>query len=163
MKKYFYEAIIEPEETGRFIARVPDLDIVTEGDDLADAAFAAQDAMSLVLTAHLQNGNDVAERGSFGATAPRGGYVIGIAAFADAAGSASESEMTVQEAADVLDVTRARIYALIEDGRIASRKVGSSRMVSCRDVAAVDASPRKPGRPRKTAAAPHRPRKTVEA
>ena len=42
--KYVYEAIVEP--VGRFLeVRFPDLGIITQGEDLQDAAFRAQDLL----------------------------------------------------------------------------------------------------------------------
>ena len=57
--------------------------------------------------------------------------------------------MTVAEAADILNVSRARIYALVKEGAIRSEKAGSSRLLNAQDVMDRFNSPRNPGRPPK--------------
>ena len=61
--------------------------------------------------------------------------------------------MTVQEAADVLDVTCSRIHALIREGILRTEKIGSARLVSAADVKDYFNSPRLAGRPKKKATA----------
>lgn len=63
------------------------------------------------------------------------------------------STMTVQEAADVLDVTCSRIHALIREGILRTEKIGSARLVSAADVKDYFNSPRLAGRPKKKATA----------
>lgn len=77
---------------------------------------------------------------------------MGVATFAEPSHMLDDS-MTVEEAADVLDVSRARIYAMMNDGSIRSTKVGNMRMVSAADVADRFNNPHAAGRPRKASAA----------
>lgn len=151
MEKYLYEAVITPNELGGYDARFPELDIITQGDSLTDAAFMAQDLLSLVVSTALRDGRAIAKVGEFRGECPEGSTLMGIATYAGV-DSAMEETMTVQEAADVLDVSRTRIYALIRDGRISDSLVGTSRMVSTRDVMEVFNNPQSAGRPKKAAA-----------
>lgn len=68
-----------------------------------------------------------------------------------------DDTMTVQEAADILGVNRTRIYAMMNDGRLGSQKVGGARLVNARDVMdtfnARQADAPKAGRPKKAALA----------
>ncbi len=57
MERYFYEAVLTPNELGGYDARFPELDIITQGDDLTDAAFMAQDLLTLVVPPHSRTGN----------------------------------------------------------------------------------------------------------
>lgn len=148
MQRFLYEAILEPNELGGFDARFPELDIVTQGNSLSDAVDMAQDMLGLYVSSELKAGHHPKRVGSFGHPVPVGGQSIGVMAMTDAGSSAVET-MTVQEAADVLDVSRSRIYALINDGILRSTKAGNMRLVMAKDVMARFNEPRKPGRPRK--------------
>ena len=131
---------------GKVEVQIPDLGIFTYGDNLSDAAFMAQDAMELAISSRLSEGAEVAEVGSFGHDCPEGGTLMGIAVYAEA-GSADEDTMTVQEAADVLDVTRSRVYSMIRDGVVRAEKVGNQRLVNASDVMERFNNPRGAGRP----------------
>ena len=145
MRKYFYEAVMYP-SVGKVEVSFPDLGILTFGDDLTDAAFMAQDALELAISSRLAKGVDVAEVGSFDHECPEGGTLMGIAVYAEA-GSAEVGTMTVQEAADVLDVTRSRVYSMIRDGVLRAEKVGNQRLVNAADVMERFNNPRGAGRP----------------
>ena len=151
MKKYLYEAILTPTDDGRYDAQIPELDIYTFGDDLADAAFMAQDALTLAVSSLLADGVDVPTVGSFSNKCPKGSTLMGIATFAEA-GALLEDTMTVQEAADVLGVTRSRVYTMIKNKTLSSTMVGNQRLVSAADVMERFNNPRHPGRPAKTEA-----------
>ena len=148
MKKYLYEAVFTPNELGGYDARFPELDVITFGDDLADAAFMAQDLLATVVSSALKEGKDVSQVGKFGYECPKGGTLMGIATYATATDMLDDT-MTAQEAADLLGVTRARIYAMVKDGLIRSMKSGSARLVSAEDVMERFNNPRDPGRPKK--------------
>lgn len=151
MEKYFYEAVIYP-SGGKVEARVPELGIVTFGDDLTDAAFMVQDAIELVISSKLEKGEDVPRVGAFGNDCPEGGTLMGIAVYAEA-GSVDVDTMTVDEAADVLDVSRSRIYAMVRDGVLRAEKVGNQRLVNASDVMDRFNNPRSAGRPHAETAA----------
>lgn len=55
------------------------------------------------------------------------------------------------EAADILDVSRPRIYAMARDGILKARKAGNMLMISTESVEGRFNAPRKAGRPRKGA------------
>jgi excisionase family DNA binding protein len=59
--------------------------------------------------------------------------------------------ITTDEAADVIGVSRDRVYALIRDGRLKPTKVGSVYLLLRSDVEAFAKKPRTPGRPKKPA------------
>lgn len=150
MEKYFYEAIITPTNNGYFEARIPELDIITFGESLADAAFMAQDAMALRISSLLADGIEVKTTGSFSDIPPNNGTSMGIATYAESS-HILENYMTVQDAADLLGVHRSRIHAMINDGRLRSSKSGNMRMVSTEDVMEQFNHPRDAGRPKKAA------------
>lgn len=150
MGRYFYEAILEPREKG-WEARVPSLGIVTQGKDVADAAYMAQDALALRISTLLAEGNDVPERGRFSGECPAGGMTVGILTLAEP-GSIFDETMSVQEAADVLGVTRARIHALVAAGKLRSVKSGNARMISASDVIERFNTPHPAGRPARSTA-----------
>ena len=77
-----------------------------------------------------------------------GSIAMGIMALVEAGCERTET-MTVAEAADILNVSRARIYALVKEGAIRSEKAGSSRLLNAQDVMDRFNSPRNPGRPPK--------------
>ena len=70
MGRYFYEAVVYP-AGDKMEARIPDFDVVTFGDNLADAAFMAQDALEMKVSSLLSDGVKVEEIGSFGHDLPR--------------------------------------------------------------------------------------------
>ena len=150
MGRYFYEAILEPREKG-WEARVPSLGIVTQGEDVADAAYMAQDALALRISTLLAEGRDVPERGRFSGECPAGGMTVGILTLAEP-GSIFDETMSVQEAADVLGVTRARIHALVAAGKLRSVKSGNARMISASDVIERFNTPHPAGRPARNTA-----------
>lgn len=150
MNRYLYEAVFTPVANG-FEVSFPELGLFTQGKNLADAAYMANDLLTMDISERLAEGEDVPLLGKFGAPRPRGGAVMGIMAIAEA-GSAALDEMTAQEAANMLDVSRARIYAMARDGILNARKVGSALMISTESVKARFNTPRSAGRPKKTEA-----------
>lgn len=150
MKRYLYEAIFTPYEGG-YEVEFPELGIFTQGATLSEAAFMAQDLLGLHISTALECGEDVPEVGQFGLDRPEGGAVMGIMAIVGA-GSAELDEMTADEAADILGVSRARVYAMARDGVLESRKIGNALMISTESVKRRFNSPRGAGRPPKHAA-----------
>ena len=77
----------------------------------------------------LEAGEDVPHIGSFGTAGaiPAGSIAMGIMALVEV-GRERTKTMTVAEAADILNVSRARIYTLVKEGAIRSEKAGSSRL-----------------------------------
>ena len=106
----------------------------------------AQDALEMKISSLLSEGARVDAIGSFSHDCPEGGTLLGIAVNVDA-GSAEVATMTVQEAADVLDVTRSRVYSMIRDGALRAEKVGNQRLVNAADVMERFNNPRSAGRP----------------
>lgn len=148
MERYLYEAVFTPFEGG-YEVEFPELGLFTQGRSLSDAAYMAQDILTMEIADRLEAGENVPAVGAFGAARPEGGAVIGIMALAEP-GCCDVATMTVDEAADVLDVSRARIHALIRDGALRATKTGNMRLVDAADVMARFNKPRHPGRPRKT-------------
>lgn len=54
--KLVYTAVFTPCEEGGYLVTIPALDCMTEGDDLAEAVFMAQDAASLWVLTELEDG-----------------------------------------------------------------------------------------------------------
>lgn len=148
--RFLYEAVIAPNEVGGFDARFPDLDIVTQGDDMADAVFMAQDLLQLWAAAALAAGRELPTP-SFGRQAPEGGYVAAVAVECGAADPEIEV-MTAQGAAETLGVSRSRVYAMARSGILESRKEGNLLLISTESVRKRFNEPRPAGRPRRLAA-----------
>ena len=146
--KYVYEAIIEP--AGRFLeVRFPDLGIITQGEDLQDAAFMAQDLLENHIVMVLRKGETLPVP-TFGNECGTNGYRMGIVVACDE-DTPEDKTMSVNEAADLLDVTPARIRAMIRDGILVSHKVGMVHMVDAASVMRRFNEPIHAGRPRKEA------------
>jgi excisionase family DNA binding protein len=146
MNRYIYEAIFTPNELSGYDVSLPDFDVMTQGDSLEDAAYMAQDLLSTLISAELSAGAEVNRTGSFGHTVPEDGLAMGILVIAEATTNI-DKYMTTQEAADILDVTRPRIYAMIKDGTLRTQKVGNKRLVMVDDVMERFNNPKRPGRP----------------
>lgn len=143
--KYIYEAIIEP--SGKYLeARFPDFGIITQGDDMQDAAFMAQDLLENRIVMALKKGKELPAP-TFGNDCKDGGYRMGFVVECDENTPADET-MSVNEAADVLDVTPARVRAMIRDGILSSRKVGMVHVVDAESVMRLFNEPAHAGRPR---------------
>ena len=57
---YTYTVVLEPEEEGGFTVRVPALpEIITCGDDEADALAMAKDAIELVIESRMERGEPI--------------------------------------------------------------------------------------------------------
>lgn len=146
---YLYEAIITPSGDGRYDVRFPDFDIVTLGDDLYDAAYMAQDLLSLHIREMLDDG-EMLPAPIMGHESPEGGYIMGIAVDVNADDPELEY-MSVREAADILGVSNPRIYAMLRDGILSGTKIGGAQLVGTESVKARFNSPRKAGRPKREA------------
>lgn len=144
--KYLYEAIVEP--AGDFLeARFPDLGIITQGNDLQDVAFMAQDLLENHIVMALQQGV-VLPSPSFGHPCGARGYRLGVVVDC-AADTPQDETMSVGEAAAILDVSEARVRAMVRDGILSSRKAGTVPMVDAQSVIRRFNEPAGPGRPRK--------------
>lgn len=147
--KYLYEAILTPWKHGYEVS-FPDLDIVTQGDDLYDAVYMAQDLLQLWISSELAQGRSVPPA-TTNNQAPEGGQMVFIAV--ECTEKVPEIEtMTVKEAADILGVSNARIYAMARDGILESTKVGNMLLLSTESVRKRYNEPRKAGRPKKVQA-----------
>lgn len=145
--KFVYEAVIYDAGGGMLEARFPDLDIVTQGSDMTDVAFMAQDLLENHLVVALQKGASLPTP-VFGHDVGENGYRMAIVVDCDE-DTPQEETMTVAEAADVLDVTEARVRAMIRDGILSARKVGRVHMVDAESVMKRFNEPVRVGRPRK--------------
>ena len=144
--KYVYEAIVE--QRGRFLeVRFPDLDIITQGVDLQDAALMAQDALENRIVTALQRG-EALPAPSFGNSCGADGYRMAVVVDCDA-DTPQEETMSVSEAADLLDVSEARVRAMIREGILQSRKVGLVHQVDARSVMRRFSEPVHAGRPKR--------------
>lgn len=144
-----YEAIIERDALG-YSVTFPDVPgCTTQGIDLQDAYIMAYDALGLMLQELLESGEAIPEP-IYGHDAPEDGSIAVIVVNTDAL-DFTEEYVTVGEAADMLGVSSQRIQALIRSADIASRKVGTSRMINQDSV--IDYRNRRDGagRPRKAA------------
>ena len=141
-KLYLYEALIYPSGNG-FEVYFPDLDQYTQGDDFEDAARMAYDLAQTWVSYLVESGREV-PAAEFGHEVPVGGKSM---IFAVKAPEPETAEMSVEDAAGVLGVSKARVYAMVKDGVLEGRKVGSSVLVSAASVKKRQNAPRKAGRP----------------
>jgi predicted RNase H-like HicB family nuclease len=58
--KYVYPACFYPEEDGRYSVEIPDLNLATFGDNLADAIYMATDAAAGRILLTLKDGGELA-------------------------------------------------------------------------------------------------------
>ncbi len=144
--KYVYEAIIEPSGE-QLEARFPDLGIVTQGEDMQDVAFMAQDLLENHIVMALQKGRELPAP-TFGNECGENGYRMGIVVDCDA-DTPQDETMSVNEAADILDVTPTRIRAMINSGILKSQKVGMVHMVDAQSVMDRFNEPAHAGRPKR--------------
>lgn len=148
---YLYEAIATPTKDGRYEMRFPDLDIMTFGDDLYAAAYMAQDLLSLFIAETIESGRDLPEP-KMDHVVPEDSLAMGIVVSVSKHDQELEY-MSVREAADILDVSNPRIYAMLRGGILTGRKVGGAQLVSTQSVKDRFNKPRSAGRPRKAASA----------
>ncbi len=148
MERYIYETIFTPNEIHGYDAYIPDFDLQTQGNSLEDAAYMAQDLLTTYISAELAAGKELPRTGSFAHEVPEGSTAMGILVLAEPSFTPEEF-MTTQDAADVLDVTRPRIYAMINDGTLRTRKIGNKRFVMAQDVMERFNAPARSGRPSK--------------
>ena len=80
--KFLYEAILTP-WSGGWEAEFPDLGICTQGDTLFDAAFMAQDLLTLWISQALREGRPLPEP-RMDHPAPANGKAIAVAVECDA-------------------------------------------------------------------------------
>ena len=57
MKRFIYEAIFTPNIIGGYDVLFPELGLTTQGSNLADASYMAQDILALHLSSKIKNGN----------------------------------------------------------------------------------------------------------
>ena len=75
--RYLYEALFEPNELGGYDVVFPDIDIVTSGESLDDAAAMAYDALRETAISRLARGKDMPQ-GTFGHAVSEEGIAIGF-------------------------------------------------------------------------------------
>lgn len=147
--KFVYEAIVTPVSGGLYEARFPALGIITQGSDMADVAFMAQDLLENHIVSSLQKGRELPSP-SFGGDVREGECRLVVAVSCDV-DTPQEDTMSVAHAADVLDVSETRVRAMIRDGILSSRKVGRVHLVDAASVMRRFNEPVHAGRPRKKA------------
>lgn len=128
-------------------ARFPDLDIVTSGNDQQDVAFMAQDLLENHIVVSLDLGHDLPVP-TFDHECAKDEYRMVVAVECDVDTPQVET-MSVADAADILDVSDARIRAMIRDGVLKSTKVGNVHMVDAESVMKRFNEPVRIGRPKK--------------
>lgn len=141
---YLFEALLYP-CGDQWEVYVPDIDAYTQGSDLADAAYMAQDLIETWVSMLVTEGKPV-PASSFGRPVPEGGHAMIVATD----GLTPEvPDMSVAEAADILGVSPSRVYALCRQGKLESRKVGSAVRISTASVKRRFNEPSPAGRPKR--------------
>lgn len=148
MKRFIYEAIFTPNIIGGYDVLFPELGLTTQGSNLEDASYMAQDILALHLSSKIKNGEEPNSIGQFGHACSQNDIRMGIATVVDPA-SVLDAYMTVQEAADILDVSCPRIHSLIKEKILRTEKIGNTRMVLACDVMDRFNNPKSAGRPKR--------------
>lgn len=151
MATYLYEAIASPRKDHGFEIWLPDFDLHTQGNDLYEAAYMAQDLLSLAISTYLDDDKPLPTP-TMDHKATDNDRIITIAVDCEK-GMPEIEYMSVQDAADILDVSTSRIYAMARDGILASKKIGGALVIEVQSVRERFNNPGKPGRPAKKAAA----------
>ena len=147
-KTYLFLALIYPCGAD-FEVYVPALDAYTQGSDLDDAAYMAQDLVETMVSLMVEHGEEV-PKADLRQEAPEGGYAMIVATHGDVP---EVAEMSVSDAADILGVTESYVYTLCARGKLEHRKVGRTTLVSTASVKERANAGVRPGRPRKLATA----------
>ena len=116
-----------PNSQGGYDAAFPDFGITTQGTSLADAAYMAQDLLTLYIAALREEDKQVAPVGPFDHNCPSGATLIGILAL----------------------VNPNAVYAMVRDGVLRAHKIGHAQRVFTCDVRERFNNPRSAGRPRR--------------
>ena len=143
--KVLYEAIVT-DLGDAWEARFPDLAITTQGESMVDVASSAQDLLENYVVVALQEGKEL-PKPTLRNDCTAMEYRLCVLASCDE-DTPQEETMSVNEAADILDVTPTRIRAMICDGVLRAQKVGRVYMVRAEDVMARFNEPVAPGRPK---------------
>ena len=145
--RYTYPACFEPNELGGYSVTFPDLpDCYTDGDDLDDAANMAAEAMELVIESYIDNGRELPSP-TFDVALPKACLLVAVSADVNA----DDKLVSAREAAQMLEVSDARVRQLIGNGSLVSKKQGRDNYVYLWSVRNRLATPRAAGRPRKAA------------
>ncbi len=145
--KYLYETILTPNEQGGYDVFIPDFDVVTQGEDIKDAVDSAADLLYTLIPALLSEGDTLPDA-SFEHEIEDGSMAMGVMVVCDE-NTPEEEYMSVQNAADIIGVSKPRVYAMVRDGVLDSSKVGSSVLVATSSVRDRANGKHPVGRPRK--------------
>lgn len=140
-----FEVRVSKDSCGGFDAYVPAIDMTAAGSSLQDALCAAADLINTAAPLFLQENKPFfSERFDFDNTEGVFGVLVDCSA-----DTPEVDTMTVREVADLLDVSVARVHAMIRSGILEAKKVGNLQMVSTESARKRANAPRKAGRPRK--------------
>ncbi|MBS5450439.1 MAG: hypothetical protein KHY83_06715 [Coriobacteriia bacterium] len=132
---------IKDESEGRWSATFPQYNhMATSGDTLEEAMRLAQDCLRLEALTRLDDGESGAVE------AQHVGEVRVLSVEVNEEELAESKCLSRAEAADLIGVSRQRVGQLVRDGRLATRMVGASEMVTKLSAMAYRDSVRGPGR-----------------
>jgi excisionase family DNA binding protein len=147
--KFIYEAIIEPDQCG-YYASIPELEAAyTDGSTLEEVAYMVVEMLELVLTSYLDDGLEIPEP-IFNHEHQEGDILMLVPIELDDKKMAAMKYISLEDAAEDLDVSKSRVCNLIKAGKLKTIGEGTSRRVSLESINAYEASKRKAGRPRKS-------------
>lgn len=150
MGKYVYAAVIRKSEEGGFWAEVPDLPgCFGQGATLIEAVESVSNGMETHLTALVEYGKPIPD-----ATVPEvsDGQVVYVYANTDNF-RLGVPTVSAAEAARMLGVTPGRVSQLIKAKKLVGEQHASGTRVTIGSIEAYRNTPRRAGRPKKTAAA----------
>jgi predicted RNase H-like HicB family nuclease len=147
--RYIYEIRIV-EDDGSYSMEVPDLPgCLAWGDSVAEVLESAPDALETHVGAYLADGEPVPS-----ATFGHGvgdGEVLAVVSFDATPASVGAPCVMASTAAARLGVSPARVSHLLRDGVLDGYRSGRETLVTLASIERYEATPRRPGRPRKTA------------
>ncbi len=148
MDTYVFGAVIE-EDDSQFWAEVPDLPgCYGSGDTFMDAVKSISNGIETHLAAMLEDGIEIPRPTKVNCD---WGEVVYVSAEPDEV-ELSLPSVTASQAAEILNVSKPRIYHLAKAGKLDGFKRGRTTWVTRASIDRYLGEPREAGRPRKTVA-----------
>lgn len=139
--RYTYPALFTQNELDGYDVLLIDFDVMTQGNTLDDAADMAAEALYLIVDDYIENDKQLP-----GATYdyPLDGLLVAISIDIDA----NTAFVPSKKAAEMLDVSPARVRQMIGKGQLEAKKQGRNNYVYLWSVKARMEEPKQIGRPK---------------
>lgn len=148
MGKYLYQAILTPEEDGRYSVEFPDLPgCVSAGEDFTDAAAMAADAARTYVAAKLYYHDPIPSPTRH--ECPEGAESIMVFFESDSSYIITGEVVSAAEASRRLGVSPGRITHMFDAGILEGYREGRRTWITVESIEGRQAASATPGRPRK--------------